>query len=309
MDLHLNIVMKRLFSVVIILILLTTVQNAEAVRQQRLLQKIDELEIETRKENLYRREEINDLRRIFDRMEEQLNNSLSILDQRVSELPHTKTHSTVMEPKIVDKQLENSKIEEVLNAFKYLKQGFYEEKKMTSRLRRHVTQLQSQLDNQRNVSEGFSDGIATILEMMTNAKTERKAAFDVLNVIKNDVTNVQETGMILKSEMNITKQETMRIEEILHSDIKGSLDVLKINSNQINEVFNETMSVCSKGPELNDDLKKLRNQLVYNCETDKPTSCKEILKAGCHESDVYRLYLETGKVKVICPFSKVCNKR
>ena len=86
MKLHLNIDMKRLFRVVIILILLKTVQNAEAVRQQRLLQKIDDLEIEMRKENLYRREEINDLRRIFDRMEEQLNNSLTILDQRISEL-------------------------------------------------------------------------------------------------------------------------------------------------------------------------------------------------------------------------------
>ena len=210
-----------------------------------------------------------------------------------------------MEPKIVDKQLVSSKIEAVLNAFKHLKQGFYEEKKVTSRLRRHVTQLQSQLDHHRNVSEGLSNGIAIILEMMTNAKTERKTAFDVLNVIKNDVTDVKETEMILKSEMNTTKQETMRIEEILHSDIIGSLDALKITGSQMNAVINETMSVCSKGPELNDDLKKLRNQLYHNCETDQPTSSREILKAGFDKSGAYRLYLETGKVKVICPFLKV----
>ena len=294
------------FFLSVVLIMIFLKQSETAGKLKRLFQKVDDLEIEVRKENVRRREEVRELRQSVDQIEEQLNNSLSILDIGNSEFSGTEKSR----PQTETQQSDSSKIEEVLGAFKILKRGFYEEKKVTSRLRRHVTNMQSQLDNQRNVSRELSNGVASILEAVATMT-------NVLDGMKNDVADVKETVIVanqrssrieetLKSDiivavatmsdvLNFTNQRINRIEEILESGVTDSLENIKTSGRQIKAMLNETsMSRCDK-----DDIKSLHTKLDYNCEEpDHMASCKEIFEAGCTKSDVYRLSLVTEIVKV-----------
>ena len=282
-------------------------QSETAGQQKRLFQKIDDLEFEMRKENVERLKDIRALRQSVDRMEEQFNNTLSILDRDNSEFSRTETSR----PQTETQQSDTSKIEEVLGAFKILKRGVYEEKKVTSRLRRHVTNMQSQLDHQRNVSRELSNGVASILEAVATMT-------NVLDGMKNDIADVKETVIVanqrssrieetLKSDiidavatmsdvLNFTNQRINRIEEILESGATDSLENIKTSGRQMKVMLNETrISRCNKV-----DINRLGNKLIYNCEEpDHMASCKEIFEAGCTKSDVYRLSLETEKVMVI----------
>ena len=295
----------------VVLIMIFFKQSETVGQQKRLFQKINDLEFEMQKENVRRREEIRELRQSVDRMEEQFNSSLSILDKGDSEFSGTETSRFQIE----NQQQDSGKIEEVLGAFKILKRGFSEEKKVTSRLRRHVTKIQYQLDHQRNVSIELSNGVVAILEALNvanqrNSRIEEAVATmsDLLNGMKMDIADVKEIGIIMSSELNYTNQRSSRIEGTLKtdileavtnttntmSDINDSLEALKINGKQMNVILNETtMASCRK-----DDIKELQNQLVYKCESGHPTSCWEIFKAGCENSDIYRLSLVTGPKKV-----------
>ena len=302
MELHLILSFCLLVTLIIL-----NVEKSESAGQKRVFQRIGDLEFEMRKENVERLKEIRELRQSVDRMEEQLNNSLSILDRGISEFSGTETSR----PQTETQQSDTSKIEEVLGAFKILKRGVYEEKKVTSRLRRHVTNMQSQLGHQRNVSRELSNGVVSILEAVATMT-------NVLDGMKNDIADVKETVIVanqrssrieetLKSDisgavatmsdvLNFTNQRINRIEEILESGVTDSLENIKTSGRQIKAMLNETtMSRCDK-----DDIKSLQNTLDYNCEEpDHMASCKEIFEAGCTKSHVYRLSLETETVKVI----------
>ena len=349
MKMYLNALYRVLFVLSVI-----TIQFSETAIQKRLFQKMDDLEFEMRKENLQRHEEIRELRQIVNRMEEQMNNSMAILDRRNSEISDTDSQSH----QVKTEQLDSRKVAEVLRTFKILKRGFSEEKKVTSRLRRHVTKMQSEIVDQQNVSRELSKGVTNILEAVTtvsdilndmknentgikekvkilsseistsnqrfsrieetlnkihpqlsdlrnvpmelskgvaNIREELTPVSDMFNDVKNAITDIKERGIIMTSEISTSNQICSRIDELLTTDITGSLDVLKINGQKVEVFHNETqMFGCSK-----DDIKELQNQLIYKCDGAHYTSCKKIYKAGCMKSDVYTLSLPTGTEQVI----------
>ena len=128
MKLHVHVRSPYYLSVVVILIVVQ--QSETAGEKGGLFQRVDDSEIDERKENVRRQEEMRGLRQFVDRMEER-----SILDNGDSELSKTETPKTQ-----IDKQKSDSgNIEEILDTIVALKQGFSEEKKATARLKRHVT--------------------------------------------------------------------------------------------------------------------------------------------------------------------------
>ena len=342
---YLNALYRVLFVLSVI-----TIQFSETAIRKRLFQKMDDLEFEMRKENLQRHKEIRELRHIVNRMEEQMNNSMTILDRRNSEISDTDSQSH----QVKTEQLDSRKIAEVLRTFKILKRGFSEEKKVTSRLRRHVTKMQSEIVDQQNVSRELSKGVTNILEAVTtvsdilndiknentgikekvkilystsnqrfsrieetlnkihpqlsdlrnvpmelskgvaNIREELTPVSDMFNDVKNAITDIKERGIIMTSEISTSNQICSRIDELLTTEITGSLDVLKMTGQKVEVFHNETqMFGCSK-----DDIKELQNQLIYKCVRAYYTSCKKFLEAGCMLSDVYKLSLETGAEQV-----------
>ena len=271
----------------LIVFIMLFIKQSETAGQKRLFQKINDLEIEMRQENVRRQVEIRGLQQSVDRMEDQLNNTVSILDKALTAL----TDTTMIGTQTLNKQRDSGKVEEILSAFKTLKRGLSEEKKVTSKFRRHVTELQSQLDEQRNISKEFSSDITSIIEAIATMDA-------VLHGIKNDTTKLEETGRSIISDINNTKQKCSEMEETLQTGITDSLEILKNNEKQMKDILCDTvdtLSFCGK-----DEIKKIRNQLMYNCEnTDQTTSCLEIFAAGCKNSGEYRLNLTTGAVKVI----------
>ena len=296
------------------------IKPSDSAGNKRLFQKIDDLEFEMRKESVRRLREIRELRQTVDRIEEQLNNSLDLSGGSDTQL--------VEGPQIDTQQPGSSKIEEVLGAFKILKRGFTEEKKVTSRLRRHVTRLQSQLDEQRNVSRELTNGVANILEAVTTMSevlnvtnlrsSHLEEAFvmlksDIVEAVENvtkpmsdDIKNMQNnmadvfkgSCFTILSEFNNTNQRSNRIEETLQSQIDTLNDIV-INNNKMNVYLNKTLDGCNNVSEISESLMQLRLQLTCHLVTGRPSSCKDILNAGCGKSDVYLLSTGTGTVTVI----------
>ena len=256
------------------------IKQSETAGQKRLFQKINDLEIEVRRENVRRQEEIRGLQQSVDRIEEQLNNTVSILDKALTALTDTKTVGTqiVNDPKDVGKignvQTNSGKLGEVLGAFKILKRGFSEEKKETSRLRRHMTEIQSQMDDQRTAFVGISNGVSSILKLVETITYE-------MNTTNNDIKDIKETGVINSKVIHEMKQNCNLVADSLYSDIlEGSRNFLN--------------STCSK-----DDIQDLRNQLVDSCKKTSRKSCRKIIEAGCVISDVYGLSLGSSVIQVI----------
>ena len=275
------------------------IKQSETAGQKRLFQKINDLEIEVRRENVRRQEEIRGLQQSVDRIEEQLNNTVSILDKALTALTDTKMVGTqiVNDPKDVGKigneQTNSGKLGEVLGAFKILNRGFSEEKKETSRLRRQVTEIQSEIDIQRNISMTLSDAVSSILCVLNDTqkgnneiKETAVTITDVLNDIKNDVSDLKENGILMSSEIKLAKQMCSTTKETLEIDVVDRLENLKMIGNAVNDT-------CCK-----EDLKLLRNQLI-DVKREHPVSCKEIHNAVGYKSDVNLL---SNKVKVICTF-------
>ena len=279
MKMYLNALYRVLFVLSVI-----TMQFSETAIQKRLFQKMDDLEFAMREENLKRHEEIRELRQIVNRMEEQMNNSMAILDRRNSEISDTDSPSH----QVKTEQLDSRKIAEVLRTFKILKRGFSEEKKVTSRLRRHVTELQSQIAEQQKGSSEFSKGIANIIDAVTTVS-------NILHNMKSEITDIKENGIIMSAEISTSNQRCSQIDETLTTEITKSLDFLKISRQKMEAFHNEMqMFGCRK-----DNITELQNQLNYKCEGAPYTSCKKIYKAGCTLSGVYKLSLETGTEQVI----------
>ena len=311
--------LKSLYCMSVVLIIMLKIKPSDLAGNKRLFQKIDDLKFEMRKENVERLGDIRELRQTVDRIEEQLNNSLSLSGGSDVQL--------VDEPQGETQQPDSSKTE-VLGAFKILKRGFTEVKKVTSRLRRHVTRLQSQLDEQRNVSRELTNGVANILEAVTTMSevlnvtnlrsSHLEEAFvmlklDIIDAIENvtvpmsdDIKNMQ-TNMadVLKgscftilSEFNNTNQRSNRIEETLQSQIDTLNDIV-INNNKMNVYLNKTLDGCNNVSEISESFMQLRLQLTCHLVAGRPSSCKDILNAGCGKSDVYLLSTGTGTVTVI----------
>ena len=248
MKMYLNALYRVLFVLSVI-----TIQFSETAIQKRLFQKMDDLEFEMRKENLQRHEEIRELRQIVNRMEEHMNNSMTILDRQNSEISDTDSQSH----QVKTEQLDSRKIAEVLRTFKILKRGFSEEKKVTSRLRRHVTKMQSEIVDQQNISRELSKGVTNILEAVTTVS-------DILNDMKNENTGIKEKVKILSSEISTSNQRFSRIEEALNkiqpqlveqrtASLELSKDVTNILgtettvSNVLNNLKNEIKDIKENG--------------------------------------------------------------
>ena len=108
--------------------------SASPLKQSRLQRQLDKLDIKTRRENLLRREEINGLYTIMERIEERINNTLPNIDKPIDK------------PMMDDKQagivtVDDVRITEIQKEVYYLKRGFMDEKKLTSRFRGQVVQL------------------------------------------------------------------------------------------------------------------------------------------------------------------------
>ena len=228
MKVYLNSSYCALFVLIVI-----TIQQSETARQTRLVKTIDDLDFEMRKQNLQRHEEIRELRQTVNRIEEQLNNLMTILDRGNSEISDTNSQSH---------QLDSGKIEEVLRTFKILKRGFSEEKKMTSRLRRHVTKIQSKIVDQQNVSREFSKGIANILEAVTTVS-------DILNDMKNEMKDFKEKGKIMSSKISTSTQRFSQIEETLNKIQPQLVDQRSVSRELLNGDANvrEEVKTVSNG--------------------------------------------------------------
>ena len=97
--------------------------------------------------------------------------------------------------------------------------------------------------------------------------------------IKTDVKLIKETEMILASEINATKHA---VEKIGLNSCFCAVNAIKV----------DTAPSCNKSAESNE------NQQSHECGQNQPTSCLEVLKAGCNKSAVYQLSLGTDKTKV-----------
>ena len=179
------------------------IQHSNTAGQESLFQKVDDSKIEERKENVRKQEEIPGQRQSVDRIDEQLDSSLSIFDRGDPEFSKTETPK----PQIDTQQSDSG----------------------------NVTEMQSQLDNQRNASREHSNGVASILQAITtmtdalNATNQRlgrveeavsmlkteifeavantKSMSDVLDIMKMDITtDIKEMRKNISSEMKITNQ-------------------------------------------------------------------------------------------------------
>ena len=157
---------------------------------------------------------------------------MTILDRGNSEISDTNSQSH---------QLDSGMIEEVLRTFKILKRGF-SEKKMTSRLRRHVTKIQSKIVEQQNVSREFSKGIANILDAVTTIS-------DILNDMKNEMKDFKEKGKIMSSEISTSTQRFSQIEETLNKIQPQLVDRRRVSRELLNGVANvrEEVTTVSNG--------------------------------------------------------------
>ena len=158
---------------------------------------------------------------------------MTILDRGNSEISGTNSQSH---------QLDSGKIEEVLRTFKILKRGFSEEKKMMSRLRRHVTKIQSKIVDQQNVSREFSKGIANILEAVTTVS-------DILNDMKNEMKDFKEKGKIMSSTISTSTQRFSQIEETLNKIQPELVDQRSVSRELLNGLANvrEEVTTVSNG--------------------------------------------------------------
>ena len=167
--------------------------------------------------------------------------------------------------------------------------------KLKRRLRRQTSQTQ---DHHRIPSEGLSNNIGTILDMLKSSIKERLSYVDAclplhgdLAEIKADVKIVKETGMILTSEMNAIKQKVNQMEQKINTclcDLGAPID----NTSHIHADKDDTVCGCSN------TTKVKEAQQSDKCEQNQAASCLEVLKAGCNKSDVYQLSLGTDTTQV-----------
>ena len=126
---------KLLFRSGVTLIFFLLVHFTLAFQQHRLQRKLDELDMKIQEENLLRRKEIHTIYIILERIEERLNLTLGNINEAVDK-------PSEMEPSTAGKiNGGDDRVKDVLTEFMYLKRGFRDEKRHTSRLRRQVAEL------------------------------------------------------------------------------------------------------------------------------------------------------------------------
>ena len=238
----------------VIILIFTTLRLATAMRQERLLRKLGDLDLGIQKENILRREEINTLYAKLDQIDERLNNTLPKTDP-IDELSNERDQS--QEKSTVD----DVSIKEVLNKFRYLIKGFKDEKKLASRLRRHVTQLNNTMNQMiYQVSNNMEQLLSTIGDIQ----------YTLLETRNN--SKALTTG---QNELNTSI-------EALHTDLQR-------HDSETRAILEKEYNNCAKIPDNFDKLKSLEIMLKNIRSPVAATSCLEHKKNGNIKSGVYQV--------------------
>ena len=249
-----------------IILTLIVIRLAMAMQQQRLFRKLNELDLKIQRENILRREEINALHAMFERIEERLNSSLSTTDQSIDSQD--------------DKAEDGDSIREVLEEFHYLKKGFKDEKKLASRLRRHVSQINNTMNQ-------------IIYKMNKNME-------QTLNTIGMAQVSLDETTNDTKD--LITGQNELRTSmKTFHDGLERHANETKQLIENMEKELKETH--CGQIPQLPDDLVKTEttmNPILKGRDGDVfYKSCLELMRKGYSTSGVYDITLNPAvSVKV-----------
>ena len=194
-------------SFIFICILLNAICTASRLQQHRFQRKLDELDLELLKERIQRKEEISVLYSIMTRIEERFNNtSLNVANENQEEVPASAV------------ALDKERIAEVLNEFFYLKKGLRDEKRLATRLREQVDQLNMTMgqfisQSTQTVNDDIKmvhhelDEVKSRIHALEMGQEERSKVVD--NIQDNLERYTNETKRLLEK-MEIVKQEAVK---------------------------------------------------------------------------------------------------
>ena len=233
----------------VIILIFTILRLATAMGQERLLRKLDDLDLKIQKENILRREEINTLYAKLDRIDERLNNTLP--KPPIDDLSNERDQLT----------LDDVSMKEVLNKFRYLIKGFKDEKKLASRLRRHVTQLNN---------------------------TMHQMIYQVNNNMEQLLSTVGDMQYTLLETRNNSKALTTGQNELKTSIVALHKDLQRHDS-ETRAILMKEDNNCAKIPDLFDKFRNLEIRVKNIRSPVFATSCLEHKKTGNIQSGVYQV--------------------
>ena len=174
-----------------------TTKITEEKQNQRLKQRVDNLELRILTENVQTREEIYNLGHSLERIEERLNESLAGSNGHVSSnyLKHPEeTLLTLMKEK-------EEHVFEITEKFRLLNKGLRDEKVLNSRVRRHLSQIDGMMNELHDKSEETASNIRIVLSKLDkqnddiadlNDKLRRLSdANNIIGQLQEDVRNIE----------------------------------------------------------------------------------------------------------------------
>ena len=234
----------------VIILIFTILRLATAMGQERLLRKLDDLDLKIQKENILRREEINTLYAKLDRIDERLNNTLPKTDP-IDDLSNERDQLT----------LDDVSMKEVLNKFQYLIKVFKDEKKLASRLRRHVTQLNN-----------------TMNQMIYHVNNNMEQLLSTIGDIQYTLLETRSNSKALTTGQNELKTSIVA----LHNDLQR-------HDSETRAILMKEDNNCAKIPDLFDKFRNLEIRVKNIRRPVFATSCLEHKKTGNIKSGVYQV--------------------
>ena len=234
-------IQKQLSGYGVMCLIFLAVCSASPLKQSRLQRQLDKLDIKTRRENLLRREEINGLYTIMERIEERINNTLPNVDKSIDKAKIAETQAGIV-------TVDDVRITEILKEVYYLKRGFMDEKKLTSRFRGQVVQLNNtmsqlmlQMGQRMQAMSAFNGALDETKINLENLVLGQNELKTFINTIQDDLERqANETKQLLQN-MEMKLEEPTR-ETAVHKEREYSSCVdLMENGIRVSGVYDITL--------------------------------------------------------------------